>query len=261
MAQGHSKQYEHLAVSSHEAVKAVQVNAALPVLQPALSLCVLRQQALLHVGSEREATMPNRCCLQPCPDLKLMVRMCSYLVHLPDTGTYRHKGAARQEALMYRYLRMLQVSPFEPPVQSQLEKTKAEYEKRVQTIKQEAEDLRTDDAQDLQATKTELEKAQANAEGSIQQAREEAAQKVREAQVGSATAMPLMPWQHPESEARQALAPIWLSCELVEQHAWTVADPTKSPTCLLSCARTRQCVGMFIRSHAMWGRSVYHRHA
>lgn len=74
-------------------------------------------------------------------------------------------------------------------MQSQLEKTKAEYEKRVQTIKQEAEDLRTDVA-NLQATKTELEKAQANAEGSIQQAREEAAQKVREAQVGSATAMP-----------------------------------------------------------------------
>ena len=50
VAQGHLKQFEHLAVSSHEAVKAVQVNAALPVLQFALSLCVLRQQALLHVG-------------------------------------------------------------------------------------------------------------------------------------------------------------------------------------------------------------------
>jgi len=95
---------------------------------------------------------------------------------------------------MYRDFRMLQVSPFEPPVQSQLEKTKAEYEKRVQTIKQEGEDLRTEIA-GLQATKTELEKAQANAEGSIQQARDEAAQKIREAQVGSATAMPLMPWQ------------------------------------------------------------------
>jgi len=110
-------------------------------------------------------------------------------VHLPDTGTIRQKGAARQEALIFCASKMLQASPFEPPVQSQLEKTKAEYEKRVQTIKQEAEDLRTEIA-GLQATKTELEQAQANAEGSIQQARDGAAQKVREAQVGSATAMP-----------------------------------------------------------------------
>ena len=105
---------------------------------------------------------------------------------------------------MFRYFKMLQVSPFEPPVQSQLEKTKTEYEKRVQTIKQEAEDLRTDVA-NLQATKTELEKAQANAEGSIQQARDEAAQKVRNAQVRSATAMPCA-MTNLELQLRQAMA-------------------------------------------------------
>ena len=68
-------------------------------------------------------------------------------------------------------------------MQSQLEKTKADYEKRVEAIKQEAEDLRTEIAS-LQAAKAELEAAQAKAEGSIQQARDEAAQVVRESQVG-----------------------------------------------------------------------------
>ena len=69
-------------------------------------------------------------------------------------------------------------------VQSQLEKTKADYEKRVQDIKREAEDLRTEIA-GLQAAKAELESAQRNAENDIQQARDEAAQRVRQAQVGS----------------------------------------------------------------------------
>ena len=71
-------------------------------------------------------------------------------------------------------------------MQIQLEKTKAEYERRVDAVKRENEDLRTELAS-LQKTKAELEAAQANAEGSIQQAREEAAQRVREAQVGSGT--------------------------------------------------------------------------
>ena len=69
-------------------------------------------------------------------------------------------------------------------VQSQLEKTKADYEKRVQDIKREAEDLRTEIA-GLQAAKADLESAQRNAENDIQQARDEAAQRVRQAQVGS----------------------------------------------------------------------------
>ena len=68
-------------------------------------------------------------------------------------------------------------------VQSQLEKTKADYEKRVSDIKREAEDLRTEIA-GLQAAKAELESAQRNAENDIQQARDEAAQRVRQAQVG-----------------------------------------------------------------------------
>lgn len=68
-------------------------------------------------------------------------------------------------------------------VQSQLEKTKADYEKRVEAIKEEAEELRAELA-GLQAAKGQLEAAQANAEGSIQQARDEAAQNVRETQVG-----------------------------------------------------------------------------
>jgi F0F1-type ATP synthase membrane subunit b/b' len=69
-------------------------------------------------------------------------------------------------------------------VQSQLEMTKADYEERVQDIKREAEDLRTEIA-GLQAAKAELESAQRNAENDIQQARDEAAQRVRQAQVGS----------------------------------------------------------------------------
>ena len=71
----------------------------------------------------------------------------------------------------------------EMPVQSQLEKTKADYERRVEAIKQEAEELRAEIAS-LQAAKAELEAAQAKAESSIQQARDEAAQKVRDTQVG-----------------------------------------------------------------------------
>ena len=67
-------------------------------------------------------------------------------------------------------------------MQSQLETTKADHEKRVEAIKQEAEELRAELA-GLQAAKAQLEAAQANAEGSIQQARDEAAQKVRETQV------------------------------------------------------------------------------
>ena len=70
-------------------------------------------------------------------------------------------------------------------MQSQLEKTKADYDKRLQDIKDEAEGLRTLIAE-LQAAKAELESKQRNAEGSLQEARDEAAQKVRQAQVGSA---------------------------------------------------------------------------
>lgn len=68
-------------------------------------------------------------------------------------------------------------------MQSQLEKTKADYDKRLQDIKEEAEGLRTVIAE-LQAAKAELENKQRNAEGSLQAARDEAAQKIRQAQVG-----------------------------------------------------------------------------
>lgn len=78
-------------------------------------------------------------------------------------------------------------------MQSQLEKTKADYDKRVQDIRDEAEALRGEIAA-LQAAKAELEKWQRNAEGSLQEARDEAAQKVRQAQVGSTAQSPVQIW-------------------------------------------------------------------
>lgn len=67
-------------------------------------------------------------------------------------------------------------------MQSQLEKTKAEYEKRLQDIKGEAEGLQNE-ISGLQAAKAELEKGHSDADSNIQQAREEALQQVRGAQV------------------------------------------------------------------------------
>ena len=78
-------------------------------------------------------------------------------------------------------------------MQSQLEKTKADYDKRLQDIKDEAEGLRTVIAE-LQAARAELESKQRSAEGSLQEARDEAAQKVRQAQVGSAMQTSVLTW-------------------------------------------------------------------
>lgn len=83
-------------------------------------------------------------------------------------------------------------------MQSQLEKTKADYDKRLQDLKDEAEGLRTVIAE-LQAAKAELESKQRSAEGSLQEARDEAAQKVRQAQVGSALKSCVQTWPLPVS--------------------------------------------------------------
>ena len=81
-------------------------------------------------------------------------------------------------------------------MQSQLEKTKADYEKRLQDIKDEAETLRGVIAE-LQTAKAELENWQRNAEGSLQESRDEAAQKVRQAQVRSTTQFSVHTWPLP----------------------------------------------------------------
>ena len=81
-------------------------------------------------------------------------------------------------------------------MQSQLEETKADYDKRLQDIKEEAEALRGVIAE-LQAAKSELEEKQRNAESSLQEARDEAAQKLRQAQVGSTLQSPVHTWPFP----------------------------------------------------------------